>query len=395
LAGDKEEIMNIQTYTTKTGKKGYILKGAYLGTDTVTGTQVRTTVRGRTKKEIQLKFQQKLREFEENGCTKVKKATINTFDELIDAWLVYYVETVKEGTYHNTLHVINKHIRPLLGVYKLDKITPALLQNKINDFISNKGGQRQDYKSILALIKRIFNYGISLDLFEHNPMNRTIVHKKKTYKSKKVKYYNKEEFNLFLDNLNKLSFDNWKSTFISTYLRLLAFSGMRSREALALEWSDINFKAHTISINKTLNKLEKLEQTPKTRSSIRTIEVDIETLNILKNWKRAQVEKSWELGVNPPNIVFYNLLKQCHYGYKYVYQAYRKICDEIEIPNIGLHGLRHTHATMYVNAGIDYKTIQERLGHETLTMTMDTYAHLFTESKKSSLDNVIKFISSS
>ena len=84
-----------------------------------------------------------------------------------------------------------------------------------------------------------------------------------------------------------------------------------------------------------------------------------------------------------------------HYTYGYVLQSYQRICNQIEIPDIGLHGLRHTHATMYVNAGIDYKVLQERLGHDNISMTMNIYAHSLDENKRNSLDNFINFISNS
>jgi len=143
-------------------------------------------------------------------------------------------------------------------------------------------------------MKRIFKYGISLDLLNNNPMNHTLIHNVKSDKpaSKEIKYYDKNEFNKFLDSLNDLPFDEWKSPLISTYLRLLAFTGMRAREGLALEWSDINFKERTLTINKTLNRFNKVEQPPKTKSSIRTIEVDAETLSILNKWKATQLSKA-------------------------------------------------------------------------------------------------------
>jgi len=390
-----EEIMNIKSYTTSKGKKGYILKGAYIGIDSLTGEQVRTTIRGKSKKEVQLKFKNKVKEFEDNGCTTKKEASIKTFNDLIDAWLIYYVKTVKSGTYYTVETLLNRYVRPLIGKYKLDKITPALMQNKIDDFISKEAGCRKDYKFILSLIKRVFKYGVSLNLLENNPMDRTLIHNIKNDKpaSKEIKFYNKDEFNKLIGSLNDFPFNDWKNPLISAYLRILSFTGMRPREGLALEWSDINFKEQTITINKTLNRFDKLELTPKTKSSIRTIEVDLETLNILNQWKQTQAKKSWELGVKPPKFLFYNLLKEKYYGYMYVSRAYKEICKNLDIPDIGLHGLRHTHATMYVSAGVDYKVIQDRLGHENLSMTMDTYAHTLTENKRNSLDNVINFIS--
>lgn len=84
------------------------------------------------------------------------------------------------------------------------------------------------------------------------------------------------------------------------------------------------------------------------------------------------------------------MLQEQYYGYMYVSKAYNEICKEIIIPN---NGLRHSHATMYVNAGVDYKIIQEGLGHENIVMTMNIYAHALSENKRNSLENVVNFIS--
>lgn len=279
--------MNIKTYETKTGKIGYVLKGAYIGVVALTGEQVRTTVRGKSKKEVQAKLQLKIREFEENGSTTKKEASIKSFNDLIDAWLVYYEKTVKSGTYYDTESKLNKFIRPLIGTYKLEKIKPALMQTKINKFINELARcRRSDYKSILALMKRIFKYGVSLNLVESNPMDQTLIHTIKPDEpaTKKVKYYDKAELTILL---NRLSFDDWKESLLATYIRLLVFTGMRAREALALECSDIDFKNKTVAINKTLNKFNTLEDTPKTKSSIRTIEVDSETLTTLNKWIKS------------------------------------------------------------------------------------------------------------
>lgn len=68
-------------------------------------------------------------------------------------------------------------------------------------------------------------------------------------------------------------------------------------------------------------------------------------------------------------------------------------CKNTGIPYLnGLHCFRHTHATMYVNAGVDYRMLQERLGHEDISMTMNVYAKALPENKRTALDNVVAFM---
>lgn len=284
--------MNIQQYETKDGNKRYILKGAYIGVDSLTGEQVRTTIRGKSEREVRRKYELKIREFEDNGCTKKKETSIKTFNDLIDIWLVHYADTVKASSYKETVYKIDGHVRPLIGNFKLEKLTPSLMQAKVDGFIKDVAGSLKNYKIVLATIKRIFKYAVALNLIEYNPMDRVLIRTvKREVDERKVKHYDKAEVKKLLEGLSNLDTDSWRDTLFSTFSKLLLYTGLRAGEALALEWSDIDFKDNMLSVSKTLYITGEISDTPKSLKSIRMIEIDDDTIEMLKEWKKFQLLK--------------------------------------------------------------------------------------------------------
>ena len=149
-----------------------------------------------------------------------------------------------------------------------------------------------------------------------------------------------------------------------------------------------------MQITKTISNKNKNIEPPKTKCSIRTIELDDGTIKTLKQWRKMQLTKCWELGSNKqPKIIFYSIAKGTYYQYCNMLRMHMDFCENTNIPYLGgLHCFRHTHATMYVNAGVDYKILQERLGHEDISMTMNVYAKALPENKRTALDNVVTFM---
>jgi len=392
--------MKIKQYETKDGNKRYILKGAYLGTDSLTGEQVRTTVRGKSEREVRRKYELKIREFEDGGSTKKKKLDIKKGSELIDMWLEYYIDSgIRASTYNVISYKINKHIRPLIGNDKLDELTPRLMSIKVAKFKKDIKGKLKDYDTVLAYMRTILQYGVDQEFLQSNPMSNIKTGKDKKDKStekkdKKLRHYDKEQIShIFtaLESYTKTGSIN--DVAFATYIKVLLFTGARVNEILALNWSDINFNKRTMTIDKTISNEGKDIETPKTDAGIRTIELDEMTVSVLKNWRRILYEKCLQFGIKKPNVVFYNISKQNNYRYTSLKARYKTYCKNNDIPYLGgLHAFRHTHATMYVASGGDFKTLQARLGHEDITMTMNLYAKSLPEIERKAVDKAILFM---
>ena len=375
--------MKINEIKKKDGSTVY-RANVYLGVDAVTGKKVTTKVTGRTKKELKTKAQQAQFDFKANGSTRYKEVAIETYEELAISWWDSYKNTVKANTRMTQKGLLNTHVLPLFGGFKLDKLTTPLIQSIMNKLANstNTGevGAYLHYDKIHALNKRILQYGVILQVIPTNPADNVVL-PRNTQKDKKakVKHFNNDELKQFLTYLDSLDNTKYKNYYDIMLYKFLLATGCRINEALALSWSDIDLDNSVVHITKTLN-CEMELNSPKSKSGYRDIDIDTETVAMLKKYQRKQTQEAWKLG-RTETVVFSDFTKP--------YPSSKAASDRLKshfkkagVNNIGFHGFRHTHASLLLNSGIPYKELQHRLGHSTLSMTMDTYSHLSKENAK-------------
>ncbi|MCL1949985.1 MAG: tyrosine-type recombinase/integrase [Turicibacter sp.] len=398
----------IKPYETATGKKGYVAKGAYIGVDALTGKEVRREIRGATKKEVRLKYDRLVVDFRNGGNTVKEKAQTLTFGQLIDLWYDDYKNTVTIGTQNNMKGFLNAYLRPQLGDYKLEKLSPVVIQIHINKQanLSNQhekegnrpNGSGKAFKNMASTINRIFVYGKENGLCSFNPATELRTPKTKRAPKKEIQYLKKNQLSDFLKAVTPSYNDSYHIANIKTCLYLLPKSGLRISEALALEWDDIDFEENTVKVSKTLirevGKGTHLQNHPKSVASNRTIDMDSGTITLLANLKRLQLEKCLLLGLPRLPHVFWNFSKGNYFTRTILSSAYRNQLESLGLPPYGIHSLRHTFASMNLNAGVGYKIIQAQLGHEKLSITMDLYSHLEPSTKKDSVGIVQAYLNS-
>ena len=375
--------MQIKQITKKDGSIVY-RANVYLGVDKVTGKDVKTSITGRTKKEVKQKTKEAEIAFLQNGSTRFQASNITTYKELASLWWESYKHTVKPNTQLNVRRLLDNHILPLFGSYKLDKLTTPLIQNIVNK-VADKTNKGEDgaflyYDSLHALNKRILQYGVVMQAIPFNPA-REVILPRNTQKAKreKIKHFDNQELKKFLDYLDSLNLNKFRYYYENTLYKFLLATGCRINEALALSWSDIDLDNAVVHITKTLNyKLE--TNSPKSKSSLRDIDIDQATVSMLKQYKRRQVQEAWQLG-RSETVVFSDFIHE-YPNNRTLQTRLRTHFKRAKVTNIGFHGFRHTHASLLLNSGIPYKELQHRLGHSTLSMTMDVYSHLSKENAK-------------
>ncbi len=161
--------------------------------------------------------------------------------------------------------------------------------------------------------------------------------------------------------------------------RLLAMTGMRRGEVVALRWSDVDLAGCRLTVNQAASVIggEEFVDVPKTRRSRRAIDLDPETVSLLRQHRARQRELFLMVGVTATasDRVFTNEvgdpIRPDSIG-----QAFRRLVGAAELPRIRLHDLRHTHASHLLMAGINVKVVSERLGHASVSFTLDTYGHV-------------------
>ena len=374
--------MNITEYKKNNGTTVY-RASVYLGVDKLTGKKARTTVTANTKKGVKIKAREAVNAFAANGYSVKEKPTITTYRELVALWWESYKNTIKPNSQQSMEGIVRLHILPVFGDYKLDKLTTPIIQQQVNKWAdkANKGekGAYANYSFLNNINRRILQYGVTMQVIQHNPARDVIIPRKQQNKEHKVKFFSNQELKQFLDYLEDLDQSSYENFFDYVLYKTLLASGCRIGEALALEWSDIDLKKGTISISKTLNRYQETN-TPKSKAGLREIDIDKATVSLLKQYKKRQQVQSWQLG-RSEGIVFTPFTTK----YAYACLLRKRLQSHFKtagVPDISFHGFRHTHATIMLYAGIEAKDLQYRLGHSNISMTLNTYVHATKEGAK-------------
>ncbi|HFH9921521.1 TPA: tyrosine-type recombinase/integrase [Streptococcus suis] len=349
---------------------------AYHGLDPLTGKKIITKRRGfKTEREARLAEAKCLTEYEKK--TFRSRNVTTTFRQVYEVWKEHYKNTVKESTFVSQIDKADRLIIPTFGDKAVNKITLTMCQTQVNKWAD----EYKRFSGIISIANQIFDYAISMELIESNPMRKTLKPKRqKKDKDELEQFYNKDELREFFLIVEKM-----EDPEMLTFFRLLAFTGMRKNEVGALSWSDIDLKTAQLKVNKTLAKGENnktIFQTPKTKKSARTISLDPQTVKILKEWKKYSTKGLLfknEDG-NPKSIVHVNNMLN---------RVWRKHPD---FKRITPHGFRHTHCSLLFEAGASIKEVQERLGHENIQTTMDIYAHVTQKAKNEVADKFASYI---
>lgn len=381
-------MATIKKYKKKDGSTAYQFN-AYLGIDPLTGKSKRTTRRGfKTQKDAKLALSRLEYEVSKHGF---KQETNQTYEDVYNSWRLSYVNTVKESSYAYTISLFDKYILPKLSKSKIKKLGVFHCQKVIDEWFTESPNR---YKRIKNYASKVFDYAISLNLIDDNPMKKIIVPTKTNEISANKtinNYYDKEQLIEFLKLCSK------SNSKVYLFFRLLAYTGMRKGELLSLTWEDVNISSKEITVNKTLarglnGKL--LIQTPKTINSVRNIIIDDKTLKLLKRWKLEQKQLFLLRGINILNskqLVFSNEANQLVQP-SAPSEWMTSVLKGSSLPKIKIHGFRHTHCSLLFESGASIKEVQERLGHSDIRTTMDIYTHVTESAKNTVADNFSKYI---
>jgi len=380
-------MATIKQYEKKNGEKAWKFH-AYLGINEATGKEIRTNRSGfKTKKQAQLALTRLKLDFEREGLKKEKTITFQT---AYDLWIVNYKNTVKESTFCKTKEMFKLHILPFFKDYKVNKISVETAQLFANTIVSDL----VNYRRAVSDASRILSYAISIGYAKDNPFNMITLPKRKEKLLDEVKrnYYTKEELEVFMATLEKKD-DIRKYSF----MRILAFSGMRVGELCALTWKDIDFEEGTIRISKTIARGENgrlYVDHPKAKNSNRIVPMDDKSLAILKQWQIEQKRIMLQLGFNvfQSKQLIYSSWDNSFLEFSQPRKWINSIVKEANLPRITIHGFRHTHATMLLESGSTIKDVQIRLGHARIQITMDLYIHITKKRTHETVQQLVDYL---
>jgi integrase-related protein len=212
-------------------------------------------------------------------------------------------------------------------------------------------------------------------LLDRDPTRKAII-KGKTPSVKKVKYINQFELHTLLDTLELKNEISWEWMIL-----LIAKTGLRFSEALALTPADFNFSRQSISVSKTWDYKGDGGFLPtKNQSSIRKVQIDWQTVI-----QFSQLIK--DLPADQPIFVKGKVYNSTVNG------VLERYCKKAEVPVISIHGLRHTHASLLLFAGVSIASVARRLGHSSMNTTQKTYLHIIQELENRDVDLVMRSLS--
>ena len=302
---------------------------------------------------------------------------INKMDLFYDyyaQWITVYKEgAIRKVTMDKYLLTQSwiKQLAPELRVCELSRIT---YQKLLNDYA--KSHERQTTMDFHHQLKGAVLDAVDEGLIERDPTRKAIIKGKKP-RHKKIKYLNQFELHKLLSNLDLGQEINW-----DWFILLVAKTGMRFSEALAITPKDFDFSKQSLSINKTWDyKGEGGFMPTKNQSSIRKIQIDWQLIIQFSTLVK-------DLPEDEPIFVSGKVYNST------VNDILERHCKKAEIPVISIHGLRHTHASLLLFAGVSIASVAQRLGHSSMTTTQKTYLHIIQELENKDVDLVMRSLSS-
>lgn len=313
------------------------------------------------------------------GETKSLENDNLTVAQWLDIWYNSNKKKWKVGTQVQREMIIRLHLKPLIGHYKLLKLTKRVYEERFINTVESK------YKpNTVRLWHNIFkiaiNAAVEEEILQRNRFTR--VNFAEINAEETVKFFSPSELTAFIEYTLQHENITYRTFFI-----VAAFTGMRRGELLGLQWKNINFKNNTISVERTRD--DKGLRTPKTKNSYRTIPVDeivIQQLATYQSWcKKILFKHGRKLkDENDDTLIFISEHGATPISVGSTLYTFKKISKGAGLPDIPLHGLRHTHATILLNRDVNVKLIAERLGNTT-DMIYKVYGHILKEKEQESV----------
>lgn len=304
----------------------------------------------------------------------VKEKTIN---QITEEWKEEKKKYVKKSTYAAYQLLIQNHIKPYFGdLYEVN-------EEKVQQFVFDKldaGLSEKTIRDIIIVLKMILKFGIKNGYLEYVQIDAKFPSKQE---KKDLDVLSKADQKKFMEHLRN------NFTFKNLGIFICLSTGMRIGEICGLRWCDVDTVEGVIKVRHTLQRIyiiegetrhtELLLDTPKTANSVRDIPMSSELLKMLKSLNKV---------VNENYYVISNDIKPIEPRTYRNY--YKKLCKQLDIPELKFHGLRHSFAMRCIESKADYKTVSVLLGHSNISTTLNLYVHPNKEQKKKTIDKMLR-----
>lgn len=302
-----------------------------------------------------------------------KKPQKELFSDYFEKWISVYKEGAIRKVTMQKYKLSLSWVKKLAPKMKLCDIDRVSYQQLLNDY--SKNHERQTTMDFHHHLKSAILDAVDEGLIERDPTRKVII-KGKTPAEKKKKYLNQFELHTLLKDLDlegQINYD-W-------LILLIAKTGMRFSEAIALTPADFDFSHQTLSISKTWNYKDGGGFQPtKNKSSVRKIQMD---------WMVVSQFSALVKNLPDDKPIF---IKEKIFN-STINNVLARHCKKLSIPVITIHGLRHTHASLLLFGGVSIASVAKRLGHSSMNTTEKTYLHIIQELENKDVDLVMRSLS--
>jgi integrase len=332
----------------------------------VNGTRKRVTVYGKTEREVLAKLR-------EVNKAKDRGQDFTARTRTVAEWLTEWLDEIKatDGTRPQTLRwyrwLVKDHIVPTLGPIRLDRLTPANVRHLLAELVKGGAGT-VTIRQAHGLLRNALGDAERLDLLPRN-----------VARSVRPPAVDRQRRRALTPAEARRLLDKAAGERLYAFLVLAITTGLRRGELLAVRWSDVDFERGTLSVSRTLLRLDGrlVFAQPKSETSTRTVPVPPMALAVLRDHKARQKEEReaagerwWHLDLVFPSSVGTPMEPTN------VNRWFRELRERAGLPWVRIHDLRHACATFMLNTGADLRTIMETLGHSQIGITADLYAHV-------------------
>ena len=295
------------------------------------------------------------------------------FCDYYEKWIKVYKEGAIRKVTLEKYYMTHRWLKKLIPELKICEMTRINYQQLLNDYALYH--ERQTTMDFHHQLKGAILDAVDEGLLDRDPTRKAII-KGKTPAAKKIKYINQFELHTLLNSLNLKSEINW-----DWFILIVAKTGLRFSEALALTPKDFDFGRQSISVSKTWDYKGDGGFLPtKNKSSVRKVQID---------WQTVIQFSELIKGLPEDKPIFVN-------GKVYnstVNDILARYCKKPNVPVISVHGLRHTHASLLLFAGVSIASVARRLGHSSMNTTQKTYLHIIQELESQDVDLVMRSLS--
>lgn len=270
-----------------------------------------------------------------------------------------------------------------------------MLYQKFINALLDEGLSKRTVEIIHGTLYSAMKKAIQLNKIESNPCDNVEIYSTDEKKKKKIqsdKFIESKDIPKFLQSAYEYNYIYY------ILFKTLIHTGMRKGEALALQWDHVDFKNRIIFVDKSLyydaKNEDELFGDTKTPQSVRTFKMDSILYEDMKFHLKWQNQNKLALGSHYKHHL--NLVFCRNNGSEFptstLFNAFERICKRANLPKLPIHSLRHTHAVLMLESGIEMKYVQERLGHKSIQVTSDIYSHVSKKIEDTSVDKFEEYM---